>query len=152
MGTGFGYTRTLTDESVNVAAGASFTHPSIRLMTSTTGVPTLAAIIDDNGTYGFAAGVQVLSDLTKNYPKTAIVNSTGSGQKFWFGVKSSASQPTSFKTGDADAQYAVAPDGLTTMTLSLEPNTEFGGGYAAVPYTFYGFNVAANATTYVVIS
>lgn len=152
MGTGNGYTRTLTDESADVAASASFTYPSIRLMTSTTGEPTLAAIIDDSTATGFLSTVQVLGDQTKNYPLTAIVNSTGSGQKFWFGVKSSAAQPTSIKSGDNANQYAVAPQGLTTMSLSLEPNADFGNDYEPVAYTFYGFNIEANATTYVVIS
>ena len=141
------------DVSSNVAASASFSYPSIKLTTaSNVSSPSLSDIIADGTATGFHSNVQVLSDQTSDYPLTAVTNSSNEPVKFWFGVRTSAQQPTSFKTGDNVAQYAVAPAGLITVTKDLEPTTSLGAGYQAESYTFYGFNIAANATTYVVIS
>jgi len=139
--------------TANVAADAQFTYPSIRLMSaSDLSAPSLDAIINDGTPTGFEAGVQVLSSEVKNYPLTAITNSSSVPVKFWFGVRKSAGQPSSIRTGDANNQYAVAPAGLITVDLALGPDTDPGNGYTKEAYTFYGFNIAANATTHVVIS
>jgi hypothetical protein len=151
--TGSQYTHSPNNKtSDNVASSASFSYPSIQFTTAVDASPTLGAIIDDSntGNLGFKSTVTLLGSETKNYPLTAITNSGAEPVKFWFGVRTSASQPTLFKTGDAVAQYAVAPVGLTTVDLGLQPNTSI--GTSAEDYTFYGFNIAGNATVYVVIS
>ena len=78
-------------------------------------------------------------DIDESYPITqTITNSTGATKVFWFGVRSSAAQPTRFQLGESSSLLA----GVTleaTITINLEPDSPL-GGYIAEPYTLYGFN------------
>lgn len=151
MGTGNGYTRTLTDTSVDVASGASFSYPSVTFFTAAGTSPTLGDVVDDSQATGFKSTVTVLGHQVNSYPVQAVTNSTGSIRIFWFGVKTvGVTQPTLFKSGDVDYQFPVDKE---TATLNLAPTdtSSFAGTYNAVGYTFYGINIAANTTVYVVI-
>jgi len=97
--------------------------------------PTRADIVN-----GYAFDSTTLTELADQVRTLAgtITNSTGATKVFWFGVRSSAAQPTRFQLGDSASLLA----GVTleaTITVNLEPDSPL-GGYIAEPYTLYGFN------------
>lgn len=150
MGAGQSYTYSPTN--LEAAFSASFTYPSITLMTDAGTPPSLGDVIDDSQPNGFKSTVTVLNHHQNSYPLQAVTNNTGATRVFWFGVRTSGvSQPTSFKSGDATYQFDVSN---STATLNLKPTdtSSFAGTYNAVGYTFYGINVGANTTLYIVIS
>ena len=141
--TGTSYTAVLSaTDSVN----ASFTYPSFWLFTiGTTNPPTLSDII--TGT-SFSPNVTTLGDQTRILTGY-INNTTGSPKAFWFAVRSTSSQPSSFKTG---ASPSLLSDVATTTgnSVSLQPSP-LPSGYLAVSYTLYGITLQ-NGSTYVSIS
>jgi len=145
--TGTSYTATLSSTTSNVAA--SFTYPSFWLWTASTGtLPTRADIIDDVTATGFESVVNQLADQTRTFSVQAVNNSDANPRAFWFGVKSSASQPTTFKTG-ASAGLLSDVAYVDGGTVSLEPDSP-PAGYSAVAYKIYGITLQPG-TTYVQI-
>ena len=145
--TGTSYTATLSSTTSNVAA--TFTYPSFWLWTTSTGtLPTRADIIDDATATGFESTLTQLADQTKTLTVQAINNSDANPRAFWFAVKSSASQPTTFKTG---ASSSLLSDVAYTDagTVSLEPDSP-PAGYSSVNYNLYGITLQPG-TTYVQI-
>ena len=140
-GTGYTYTNNTSDTSLS----SSFTYPSFWIFTtSTTSAPARADII--NGT-GFESAVTTLSNQTKTFAGT-VTNNSGGPQAFWFAVRTSASQPTTFKTGASSSLLSdVTP---TTSSVGLEPDTP-PSGYTAETYNLYGITLQAG-DTYVSIS
>jgi len=145
--TGTSYTATSSSTTSSIAA--TFTYPSFWLFTASTGtLPTRADIIDDATATGFESTLTQLADQTKTLTVQAINNSDANPRAFWFAVKSSASQPTTFKTGASstllsDVAYTDAG------TVSLEPDSP-PAGYSSVNYNLYGITLQPG-TTYVQI-
>ena len=143
--TGTSYVVTLGPTNTSNAS-ATFTYPTYWLFTAGVGTaPTRADII--NGT-GVEAGVTVLSDQVKVL-SSSINNSDANPRAFWFAVRASASQPTSFKTGASagllsDVAYTDAGN------IGLEPDSP-PAGYTAENYHLYGFTLQSGST-YVSIS
>jgi hypothetical protein len=111
---------------------ASFTYPSFYIFTVGTGtVPTRANIISGSA---FASGVTVLGDGQLGIATVEIENTNANPRAFWFGLRSSLSQPTIFKIGDgtnmADATY------VNGGTVALAPDSP-PDGYSPVDYTLY---------------
>ena len=125
----------------------SFTYPTYWLFTTSVGtVPTRADII--NGT-GVESGVTVLGDQVKALSTQAINNTDPNPRAFWFAVRASASQPTTFKTGASagllsDVAYTDAGN------IALEPDSP-PAGYISENYHLYGFTLQPGST-YVSIS
>ena len=145
--TGTSYTATLSSTTSSIAA--TFTYPSFWLFTASTGtLPTRADIIDDATATGFESTLTQLADQTKTLTVQAINNSDANPRAFWFAVKSSASQPTTFKTG---ASSSLLSDVAYTDagTVSLEPDSP-PAGYSSVNYNLYGITLQPG-TTYVQI-
>jgi hypothetical protein len=142
--TGSQYTAQITNSTGSPSA--NFTYPTVWLFTgSVTAPPTRSDII--SGT-GFQTGVTQVGDQVKTIA-TTITNSSGVPKAFWFAVRTSASQPTTFKTG---ASVSLLSDvGVTTgNTVMLQPDSPL-SGYSAVSYTLYGITLQ-NGSTYVSIS
>jgi hypothetical protein len=142
--TGSQYTAQITNSTGSPSS--SFTYPTVWLFTgSVTVPPTRSDII--LGT-GFQTGVTQVGDQVKTLA-TTITNSSGVPKAFWFAVRTSASQPTTFKTG---ASVSLLSDvGVTTgNTVMLQPDSPL-SGYSAVSYTLYGITLQ-NGSTYVSIS
>jgi hypothetical protein len=145
--TGTSYTATSSSTTSSIAA--TFTYPSFWIFTASTGtLPTRADIIDDATGTGFESVVTQLADQTKTLTVQAINNSDANPRAFWFAVKSSASQPTTFKTG---ASSSLLSDVAYTDagTVSLEPDSP-PAGYSSVNYNLYGITLQPG-TTYVQI-
>ena len=145
--TGTSYTATSSSTTSSIAA--TFTYPSFWLFTASTGtLPTRADIIDDATATGFESTLTQLADQTKTLTVQAINNSDANPRAFWFAVKSSASQPTTFKTG---ASSSLLSDVAYTDagTVSLEPDSP-PAGYSSVNYNLYGITLQPG-TTYVQI-
>jgi hypothetical protein len=142
--TGTSYTASLTSTTANPSA--TFTYPSLWVFTpSTFDVPVRSTFV--NGT-GFQSAVTVLANQVKVF--NAYVNNTlAVPQGFWFAIRSSASQPTVFKTG---ASPSLLSDVAVTTgnSVSLEPDSP-PAGYVAENYTLYGITLQPGST-YVSIS
>ena len=141
--TGVAYTVVVSNTTTNPTA--VFTYPSLWVYTSDlTTVPTRSTFV--TGTI-LQAGVTQLSNLANSFSST-VTNSSGSPQAFWFAVKSTATQPTSFKTGSSSG--LLTDVSYTTSTVNLEPDNP-PSGYTAVAYNLYGITLQ-NGNTYVSIS
>jgi hypothetical protein len=141
--TGTSYSATLSESSL---VNAIFSYPSFWIFTIGTPVaPTVSDII--SGT-SFSNSVTILGDQS-NTLIGFINNTSGLPRGFWFGILSSASQPTVFKTG---ASPSLLSDVAVTTgnTVSLQPSP-IPSGYSAVPYTLYGITLQ-NGSTYLSIS
>jgi hypothetical protein len=137
--TGTQYTATLNSTTANPSA--SFTYPSFWLFTSSTSsAPTRADIIDG---FGFDGVVTVLGDQVKALAGS-IINSAAGPQALWLGVRTSASQPTTFKTG-ASASLLSDVSVTTGNTVNLEPDSPL-SGYSPVSYTLYGITLQSGST------
>lgn len=142
--TGTSYTATLSSTTPNAAA--TFTYPSLWVFTpSTFDIPTRSSYISGSG---FAAGVTVLGNQVKVI-NGYINNPTTEPKGFWFAVRTSASQPTSFKTG-ASPSLLSDVTAVTGNTVLLSPDV-IPSGYVAESYTLYGITLQAGST-YVSIS
>ena len=141
--TGISYSAILSATSV---VNASFTYPSFWIFTIGTPVPpTISDIISGAS---FASSVTVLGNQSKTLIGF-INNTSGSPKGFWFAIRSSASQPTVFKTG---ASPSLLSDVAVTFgnTVNLQPSP-VPSGYSAVGYTLYGITLQ-NGSTYLSIS
>ena len=144
--TGTSYSVTLGPTSTSNPS-ASFTYPSYWLWsTSVATVPTRADII--NGT-GVEAGVTVLGDQVHTLTTQAINNTDANPRAFWFAVRASATQPTTFKTG-ASAGLLSDVSYTDGSTVGLQPDSP-PSGYTAENYHLYGFTLQPGIT-YVSIS
>ena len=142
--TGSSYTAQLLASTSNPSA--TFTYPSLWIFTSSTSdVPNRATFV--TGT-GFQTGVTILGNLVGTLAGF-ITNSLSVPQAFWFAVKATASQPTTFKTG-ASAGLLSDVSATTGNTVSLQPDSPL-SGYIAVTYNLYGITLQ-NGSTYVSIS
>ena len=142
--TGSSYTAQLLASTSNPSA--TFTYPSLWIFTSSTSdVPNRATFV--TGT-GFQTGVTILGNLVGTLAGF-ITNSLSVPQAFWFAVKTTASQPTTFKTG-ASAGLLSDVSATTGNTVSLQPDSPL-SGYIAVTYNLYGITLQ-NGSTYVSIS
>jgi hypothetical protein len=149
--TGTAYNEQLTSaDSTNVNSTASFSYPSFWLWTTGTGVVPLGPdIVSDAGTGGFKAGVTQLGNQVKVLSTQAINNTDSNPRAFWFAVRASVSQPTSFKTGASAgllSDVAVVNGGI----LPLQPETP-PSGYVAEYYRLWGITLQPGIT-YVSIS
>jgi hypothetical protein len=149
--TGTSYQVTLgPTNSANINTAASFTYPSFWMWTSGTGtVPTRADVVNDSGSGGFESTVTQLADQVKVLSTQAINNTDSNPRAFWFAVRASASQPTSFKTG-ASAGLLSDVSVVDGGTVALQPDTP-PAGYSAENYRFWGITLQPG-TTYVSIS
>lgn len=118
-----------------------FTYPSFYVWTSdTTIAPTREEIVTD---FDFAAGVFELGNQSKSI-STFINNSDPNPRAFWFGIRSSASQPNTFQTGPSSA--LLSDVSVTTgNTVSLEPDSPL-QHYLAEQYTLYGITLQPGQT------
>lgn len=142
--TGTEYTtqRVVSDSSIS----ASFTYPSFRIFTSSTSNPPSRADIVDTNDFD-SSTVTELGNQVKVLSQT-VNNPESLAQCMWFGVRSSASQPTSFQTGSSASLLSdVTP---TEATVNLEPDTS-PAGYSAEEYKLYGITLQPG-NTYVSIS
>ena len=141
--TGTSYTATLSAQASVVPP--TFTYPSLWVFTPGLGsVPTKSEFV--TGT-SFKSGVTQLSNLANTF-SGIINNSSGSPQAFWLAVKSTASQPTSFRIGSSAG--LLTDVGYSSNTVSLEPDSP-PSGYTAVSYNLYGITLQSG-NTYVSVS
>lgn len=124
---------------------AAFTYPSFWLWTNSVNqIPTRTDIVTVSS---YAVGVTSLGNQVKNFAAT-INNSAGVPRVFWFGVRSTATQPTSFQTG-ASANL-LSDTTRTTGTVSLSPDS-VPIGYTAESFNLYGI-ILQPGNTYVSIT
>ena len=124
---------------------ASFTYPSFWIFTAGTGTPpTRAEIVDGDG-YDTPT-VSQLSDETRDFAGS-VENPAAVPQAFWFGVRSSAAQPTRFQTGSSPA--LLSDVSKVDGSVSLEPDVP-PSNYVAEDFNLYGI-VLQPGTTYVSI-
>jgi len=142
--TGTSYTAILNKSA---SPTASFTYPSFYYFTvGTSTVPTRADIITGSA---FDALVTVLGNQQLGIATVEITNPNAYASAFWFGLRSSLTQPTNFKTGTSPSlmnDVAMTNGG----TVSLEPDSP-PAGYSSVSYTLYGITLQIGKT-YVLIS
>jgi hypothetical protein len=135
-GTAYSVTDTAADTSLN----ASWTYPSIDIFTvDTNTAPTNENVV--SGT-GFGGTVNVRGNQIISISET-VTNSSNVPQAFWFGVRSSITQPTTFQTGASVALLSDVTPTETTLTLSNTHTSE--------DYDFYGITLQPG-NTYVSIS
>lgn len=123
----------------------SFLFPSFWIFTDSTGQPPTRSdlVLASN----FRESVNQLGNQIKIF-STTITNSNVVPRVFWLGVRASASQPTSFKTG---ASQSLLSDVTTTVSsVALGPDT-VPVGYQLENYTLYGI-ILQPGSTYVSIS
>jgi len=137
-------TYTSADVSTDTALTANFTYPSFWLFTVSTGTAPVLSDIVSGTSY---AGVNTLGNQQRSLGAT-ITNSAASPQGFWFGVRSAASQPTSFSTGSGPGLLVeVTP---VTANVALEPDP-LPAGYNSEVFNLYGITLQPG-DTYVSIS
>jgi hypothetical protein len=130
----------VTDTASDTSLSSTWTYPSMWIFTSSTSTaPTSGDIVDGTG---FTGDVNQLSNQTKTFGAT-VNNSEATPQAFWFGVRTSASQPTTFQTGASSSLLSDVSTTTATVTLS---NT-----YTSESYSFYGITLQPG-NTYVSIS
>ena len=138
-------TYSVVDTASDTSLTAAFSFPSLTIFTAGSGTPpTRADIVDGTG---FESAVTELSDQTKTFSQT-VNNSAGTPRCFWFMVRSSASQPTTFQTGSSSS--LLSDVSTTTGTVNLEPDAP-PGGYSAEGYNLYGI-ILQPGNTFVSIS
>jgi hypothetical protein len=131
--TGTSYSVTL---NTTASPTASFTYPSFYYFTvGTTTVPTKANIISGSGC-NTGGGVTVLGDNQTGIPTREIENTNANPRAFWFGLRSSLSQPTIFQIGPTANQLADVAY-VNGGTVALAPDSP-PDGYSPVNYTLYG--------------
>ena len=142
--TGISYTE--TDIATDTTINTTFTYPSFYIFTTAVGTPPVRTDIVTGSS--FTGDVTQLGNQIKNID-TFITNSAASPKAFWFAVRSSATQPTSFATGLSSALLSdVTP--TTGHTVDLEPDSA-PVDYVAEEYTLYGITLQPGQT-YVRIS
>ena len=136
-----GSSYTVTDTASDSSINANFTYPSFYVWTADTStLPTNADIVDGND---FHADATELGNQA-NSIQTTIDNTVNTPRAFWFGVRTTVSQPTVFQTGPSSA--LLSDTNVTTgNTISLEP-TVVPGGYTGENYTLYGITLQPGQT------
>lgn len=146
--TGTSYSTVLgPTDSTSINTSAGFSYPTFTAWTASTSTkPTRAQCID--GDAFDEAFVALLGDQVKSFSGT-INNSDSNPRAYWFAVRASASQPSTFKTGASAGLLSdyVATDG---GTVALQPDTP-PAGYNAENYRFWGITLQPG-NTYVSIS
>lgn len=133
------------DSATDTSISADFTYPSFWIFTASTGSPPIVTDIVSGTSY--TGDVNTLLDQQRTFAAT--VNNTASvPQAFWFAVRSSASQPTSFQTGSGPGLLVDAV--VTNGSVSLEPSSP-PAGYSAEAFSLYGITLNPG-NTYVSIS
>lgn len=141
-GTEYTTTRTASDTSLS----ASFSYPSFHLFANSTSTPpTREDVVDGTG---FESTVNVLGNQSRSLSGT-INNTESSPRAFYFAIRASATQPSSFQTG-ASASLLSDVTVTTGQVLQLEPDNPL-SGYIAEPYNLYGITLQPGST-YVSIS
>lgn len=141
--TGSSYTSQKVSSDSTISA--SFTYPSFYIFTaSSSNVPSRADIVDVDD---FSSSVTELANQANSFAQNVTVGGSVP-QCFWFAVRSSVSQPTSFQTGSSAS--LLSDVGVTQDTVNLEPDSP-PAGYVAEGYNLYGITLQAG-TTYVSIS
>jgi len=141
-GTAYTVDNSASDNTIS----ASFTYPSFYIFTANTSTPPTRADIIDG--YDFDSAVTELGNQSRTINQF-ITNPAAVPQAFYFGVRTSATQPTTFETG-ASASLLSDVAVTTGNTVSLEPDSPY-SGYSAEGYTLYGITLQAG-DTYVSIS
>ena len=137
---------TVQDVSSDSSISATFTYPSFYIFTaSTSNVPSRADVVDTNDFD--SSTVTELGNQVKVIDQY-INNPDGVPKCWWFGVRSSASQPTSFETGSGPSLLVSASP--TEATVDLEPDSP-PAGYNSEEYKLYGITLNPG-NTYVKIS
>jgi hypothetical protein len=141
--TGTAYSSILNATSTSVAA--NFTYPSFWVFTSSVSEPPQRTDLVLNSS--FRAGVTVLGNQVRIFA-AVVTNPDPIPKVFWFGVRSAAAQPSSFKTGASasllsDVQITESSVGLSPDTVPL--------GYVTENYNLYGI-ILQPGNTYVSIS
>jgi hypothetical protein len=146
--TGSAYEVTLaTVDSASVNTTASFTYPSFwRWTANKETIPARADCVTANG---FDATVTVLGNQVKAFSQM-VTNSEASPRAFWFAVRASASQPTTFKTGSSSSLLSDVTKVTSTVALEPDPANK-PDGYTAETYNLYGITLQPGQT-YVSIS
>lgn len=141
-GTAYSTDNSSSDSSIS----ASFTYPSFYIFTANTGSPPSREDIVDG--YDFASSVTQIGNQSRTINQF-ITNSGGVPRAFYFAVRASATQPSSFKTG---ASASLLSDVSVTEgnSVNLEPDSPY-SGYNSEEYTLYGITLQAG-DTYVSIS
>jgi hypothetical protein len=131
--------------AADTTLNSAFSYPSFWLWTTSVNVvPTVSNIV--NGT-SFATGVTVLNNQVRTFAAT-VNNIATVPRVFWFGVRSSAAQPSSFQTGlNASLLSSVS---TTNGTVQLGPSP-LPAGYNLENYNLYGI-ILQPGNTYVSIS
>lgn len=131
---------TVTDTASDTNLSSTWTYPSLSIFTASTGIAPTNSNLVSHTTFG--GSVTTYGNQTKTL-STTITNSESTPQAFWFGVRSAASQPTTFQTGASSSLLSdVTP---TEVTVNLS-NT-----YTDEDYDFYGITLQPG-NTYVSIS
>ena len=142
--TGTAYT--VTDTASDTSISSNFSYPSFHIFTVDSSTPpTKAEIVDGNN---FDSAVTELSNQTRQID-TTINNSDSNPRCFWFGVRTSATQPTTFESGPSNALLSGVSV-TTGNTVDLGPDTT-PSGYTEEGYTLYGITLQPG-NTYVRIS
>ena len=119
----------------------SFNYPSFYAWSvDTTVAPNREAIVSN---FDFATEVVELGHHSKSI-STFINNTSEDPRAFWFGVRSSASQPTVFQTGPS-ATLLSDVNITTGFSVSLQPDNPI-QGYIAEEYTLYGITLQSGST------
>ena len=146
--TGSSYTDTQSSTTSNVSA--TFSYPSFWIWSTSVGSPpTLTDIIDDSTSTGFDSAANQLANQTHDFSVQAVNNSDSNPRAFWFAVRNSVTQPTTFKTGASAgllSDVSTTDGGLVGLIPTAAPS-----GFVAEPYHLYGFTLQPG-TTYVEIS
>ena len=129
----------------DTAVSASFTFPTFSIFTASVSQPPVRTDIITGS--AFTVSTTLLGNQAKTFAGT-VNNSQAVPRVFWFGVRASASQPTSFKTG---ASASLLSDvAITNSTVQLSPDT-VPSGYLLELYNLYGI-ILQPGNTYVSIS
>ena len=119
----------------------SFTYPSFYAWTvDTTIAPERSNIVSE---FDFASDVVELGHHSKSI-STFINNTADVPRAFWFGVRSSASQPTVFQTGPS-ATLLSDVNITSGHSVSLQPDNPI-ADYVAEEYTLYGITLQSGST------
>lgn len=131
--TGTAYT--VTDTASDTSLSSTWTYPTVSLFTaSTSTAPTNSDVV--NGT-GFASGVTQRGNQSRTL-STTINNSNASPRGFFFGVRASATQPTTFQTGSSSSLLSDVTATNADVTLSNTHTSE--------AYKFYGITLQPGNT------
>jgi hypothetical protein len=136
--TGTSYTVSLSANSSNVVA--SFTYPSFWVFTLSVAEPPTREVIVNGSAY--RTGVTALANSTRTF-SASVNNNQTFPRVFWFGVRSLAARPTSFRTGASAALLSdVEP---VTASVELAPDV-VPVGYLNEQYSLYGIILQPGST------